>query len=307
MIKPAVVIVHRGGLGDFLMAWPAMLSICEHFSEYDLFWIGARDRLPWLEPLGVRPCPKQARRAFDTLFSSSPWPPELDHAQFFWFCLSRLPPVPDRENLVFLRGLDEDGGSVSVRDAYAKELRARGIAFNTCWLETWRGHFTHPAKRGKNKCGTTLLFPGAGHRSKQWPLVQFFELAAWIESLGLTARFVLGPVEGQRGLDVTGFPVTHPTSLHELQQVLVSADIVVGNDSGPMHLAGMLGVPGVVLFGPASRKQWGPVGLRPLAAGLPCRPCTHDGRIACADAQCMEALDQGRVRREIVAILEKQE
>lgn len=149
-----------------------------------------------------------------------------------------------------------------------------------------------------------LLFPGAGHPAKQWPLVQFFELARWLEDLDVKTRFVIGPVEAERGMPISRYPVEYPSSLGALQDLLNSADMVVGNDSGPMHLAGMLGVSRLVLFGPASEIQWGPVGLCPVWADEPCRPCTRDGRIACLEARCMRALSQDRVRRELAAVMD---
>ena len=42
-----------------------------------------------------------------------------------------------------------------------------------------------------------------------------------------------------------------------------------------MHLAGLLGVPGVSIFGPTSSRQWGPTGMHVVQAGLPCAPCAQ--------------------------------
>lgn len=302
MNKPDIIIVHRGGLGDFLAAWPAMLSICNRFADHERFWIGAMDRLAWLETLGVQACPRDKMRAFEELFASRRWPEAFAETKIYWFVLARRPPVLAHPRLVFLHGLKGDR-LMPVREAYADELRAHDVPFDPSWLEKWQGYFASKTGRSGRNEVLALLFPGAGHPAKQWPLVQFFELARWLEDLGAKARFVVGPAEAERGMSIPGHPVECPSSLGGLRDLLNSADVVVGNDSGPMHLAGMLGVPGLVLFGPASEVQWGPVGLRLVWADEPCRPCTRDGRVACLQARCMEALSQDRVRRELVGLM----
>lgn len=41
---------------------------------------------------------------------------------------------------------------------------------------------------------------------------------------------------------------------------MTRVDVMVGNDSGPSHLASALGVTGVVIFGPTDLAVWGPLG-----------------------------------------------
>jgi ADP-heptose:LPS heptosyltransferase len=50
--------------------------------------------------------------------------------------------------------------------------------------------------------------------------------------------------------------------------LLKTARAVVGADCGPMHLAGLLGTPGVALFGPTSARQW-----ELTACASSARPC----------------------------------
>lgn len=65
------------------------------------------------------------------------------------------------------------------------------------------------------------------------------------------------------------------TSLDQLMGSLTCCDLVVTNDSGPMHLAAALGVPVIALFGSTNEKATGPVGLRArvIAKDVFCRPC----------------------------------
>ena len=47
-------------------------------------------------------------------------------------------------------------------------------------------------------------------------------------------------------------------SLREIAEVIASAGVVVGNDSGLSHVAGAVGTPTVVLFGPTPSESLGP-------------------------------------------------
>jgi ADP-heptose:LPS heptosyltransferase len=51
-------------------------------------------------------------------------------------------------------------------------------------------------------------------------------------------------------------------SLGELASYFTSVSAIVGNDSGPFHLAAAQGVPGVVIFGPTRVDLWGPLSAR---------------------------------------------
>lgn len=285
------------------MAWPSLLRIREYFSGQRVFWGGPSSRLHWLLPLGIEPSPPELRRGVDTLFVRDRWPEELEGVRVFWFALDTPPPVPASSCVHVLFGIDHcKEGKISPRDAYARQLNTMEIPDEPAWLSIWRKHFG-VMDRHRRCQGEVLLFPGAGHPAKQWPLVQFFELAGWLQRIGHAVRFVLGPVEQERRVDIPGFSASFPGSLENLQEVLQSARFVVGNDSGPMHLAGMMGVPGLALFGPASDAQWGPIGLRTIALDLACRPCTQTGRISCSEARCLREMPQAMVREEVGKLL----
>ena len=48
------------------------------------------------------------------------------------------------------------------------------------------------------------------------------------------------------------------TAIEELPALIDSADLIVANDSGPMHLAAAMHKPVVALFGPTDPKRFGP-------------------------------------------------
>lgn len=128
------------------------------------------------------------------------------------------------------------------------------------------------------------LFPGAQFGpSKRWPRERFVELSRLLrrELPGSRQVLIAGPSEvwlGVRLYELTGkiHPLVGPDlELPGLAGVLAHLDLLVTNDSGPMHLAAALGVPCVSLFGPTDPRRTAPVGEghRILYTNRWCSPC----------------------------------
>ena len=82
--------------------------------------------------------------------------------------------------------------------------------------------------------------------------------------------------------------------LQQLTYLLGEADLFIGSDTGPMHLASALGVPVVALFGPKDPLGTGPYCSRSevVFAPVDCRPCT---RRECDDPRCMTEISAEQV------------
>ncbi|MEP0846653.1 MAG: hypothetical protein HRF50_07495 [Phycisphaerae bacterium] len=129
------------------------------------------------------------------------------------------------------------------------------------------------------KTGVVLIHPGGGSRAKCWPLESFLSVARRVEAAGRAVAFVVGPVE----LDVwprcdldairSEFALLVPTHTDELAALLAGAAALLSNDSGPAHLAALLGTPTVTLFGPTSPTVWRPLGH--AARALEGQPDSH--------------------------------
>ncbi|MFT8722184.1 MAG: glycosyltransferase family 9 protein [Acetobacter malorum] len=100
-----------------------------------------------------------------------------------------------------------------------------------------------------------LIVPGASpHRpAKRWPVRRYAELATRFESRGLYP-VVVGSgadkplAEAIRQVCPQAMDLTGQTTLPELAGLAARAQVAVGNDTGPMHLAAIMGCPSVVLF-----------------------------------------------------------
>ena len=263
-----IVLEHAGALGDFLLAWPVFLSVIRHFPGVPAHFAVRPSLARFLAPLAT-PCPPDIRRGLDARFHGAVWPEALRNVLVVRPGLATRPDVSDTPDFFFLHGV-RPGWWESPRALYRQALAQRGIALAEDWRETFQSLFGRHASGGD----TALLFPGAGHSDKCWPLDRFEALAAVLEQNGLNPVFVLGPAELERGMAPTHGTLFAPPDLEALSNALCAAHCVVGPDCGPLHLAGLHGVPGVAVFGPTSPGQWGPAGLAVVRAGLACSPCT---------------------------------
>jgi len=86
--------------------------------------------------------------------------------------------------------------------------------------------------------------------------------------------------------------------------LLARADVYVGVDSGPMHIAAFTGTPVVALFGPTDPAKVGPYGPGHrvvLREDLDCLACR---RRSCEDRKCLEGITAERVFEETVRLLD---
>ncbi len=102
-----------------------------------------------------------------------------------------------------------------------------------------------------------VIHPMASTAEKTWPAGRFAAIAARFAS-----ELDLEPVIiGASGDDLSAFAAfrrVRGAPLEEVKTLLGDADLFVGNDSGPAHMAAALGVPVVALFGPSDDAIWGP-------------------------------------------------
>lgn len=137
-----------------------------------------------------------------------------------------------------------------------------------------------------------VLLPGTNWATKRWPVEKFARLVAPLrQRFGLEVAVAGGP-------DVEELAVRIPearnlvgqTNLRQLVALLDRADLVVANDSGPMHIAAALGRPLVTLYGPTNPVRTGPYGRDDsvLRLDIPCSPC-YSRR--CSHQSCLRWLE----------------
>jgi lipopolysaccharide heptosyltransferase I len=131
--------------------------------------------------------------------------------------------------------------------------------------------------KGLTPARYAVLMPGANWATKQWPVERFAALVGPLrERFGLESVVAGGP-------DVAALAEKVPaaanlagrTNLRQLVALLERAELVVANDSGPMHVAAALGRPLVTPFGPTNPVRTGPYRRMEsvVRVEIPCSPC----------------------------------
>lgn len=154
-------------------------------------------------------------------------------------------------------------GLVPVRPPY-RETEEHAV-----WAENaWRGMGATDALR-------VAIFPEANQLIRRWPAAYFMDLADALKEKNAAVIMVGARREQVDKLGCrwyAGFPLDKTAAL------ITHADLVIGNDSGPVHLAGTLGVPAFIVTGPTDggivfdhdpNVKW----LRSAAGHPACYPC----------------------------------
>lgn len=215
-----------------------------------------------------------------------------------WFSTIRVTPSPDARhvvarNLCLLEGLGIDPpmtarGVLGLREEEREAMRARLAEAG------WDG-----------AAPLAALNPGAGWESKRWAPERFAEVGAVLaREAGLRPLVLWGPGEETSRdriaellrADGVACIVAPPTRIRELAVLVSLTSLFVGGDTGPTHLAGLLGVPTVSVFGASDghrNRPW-PIDAGPMVqrTDLPCVPCWKTRCPLQGDAwmQCLKEL-----------------
>jgi ADP-heptose:LPS heptosyltransferase len=270
MLRRNVLIFHSGALGDFVLTWPLGLALSRLWPQSRIIYVTHKQkgllaekvlRVEWSDadagwhhlfgdagnlPLDCRKKLEGAQAVFG-FGKMAPWPGAVE--------VSVKPPEDWKEHaLEFL--LETLGGQPVVRAAVGNMLSsiaARGIS----------------VARGAG--AEVVIHPGSGSAGKCWPIENFASLAERLVGEGRRVKFVVGEVEIERWPEgnfkrlESVAPVVMPGTYLELLDLIAGAEVFVGNDSGPGHLAGIVGVRSVILFGPSDPGVWKPLGPRVTA------------------------------------------
>jgi ADP-heptose:LPS heptosyltransferase len=244
-MEKKVLIYRRGGLGDTLLTFP----LSEFFKKQGckVYFVGNTDYLILGKEAGLidKPLsevPKNLENYKEVITISSK--PFLDGA--FW-----IYPFPNGEVHITDYYLSAVGAE---NFEYSKRLNIEG---NSLW---------------KNRI---ILHPGSGSEKKNPPLEFYKELYLKLEREGEKPIFVLGEAEEKLKGKLERFEIYEVKDILQVARTLKGAKAFIGNDSGFSHLAGYLGVPTIVIFGPTNPKVWKPIGkkVKVLYKGLKCSPC----------------------------------
>ena len=118
-------------------------------------------------------------------------------------------------------------------------------------------------------------------------------------------EFLLRNINPDRVINFAG-----KTTFKELITLYSISDLLITNDSGPVHFASTTDIPILALFGPETPKIFGPMSpkAKVISIELACSPCIsvfNQKKSSCNDNQCMKQISVQMVLSEAQKILGK--
>lgn len=151
------------------------------------------------------------------------------------------------------------------------------------------------------------LHPGGHFATQRWAPERFAEVISNLTGrAGATCVVLAGPgeerlVERIAAATPDALPVG-PLTVRGMMAMIAACDLFIGGNSGPLHVAGALGVPTVSVMGPTDPARFTPRGPadRVVRRDLPCSPC---GRGRCWHHTCLRTIEPEEVLAEAEAAL----
>lgn len=149
--------------------------------------------------------------------------------------------------------------------------------------------------RGLEESIKIAVHPGAHYPSQRWPAEKFGEvIKAIYDEYGVKVLFFSARGEEHLTEQVCGAAegkaeVFSGLGLRQFIAVLSRCDLLICNNSGPLHIASALKIPTISVMGPSAYPLWLPHGRNHIVIrkDVPCISC---GRAECEDHSCMKRI-----------------
>jgi heptosyltransferase II len=307
IVPEKILVVRRGGLGDVLMATPLLRGLREYFPSARIYVLVSKQAVaglqgsPWVDGILEVPSSKKdwlsllrklRKERIDTAF--------ILHRFFVASLLALLVGIPQRLGFDWKNHGFALTGSVPFSPAHSQTLQIGqlltllgkpaahpemeftvGEDAGRSARELLQGWGYDPAK------SLVGIHPGGGETAgssepaKRWLPERFGQLADLLEQGGVQVAMLQGPGDEpfveealkNRKECVLGIAAGLPLAV--FVALMRECDLVVVNDTGPMHLAAAQKVPVVAILGPTHPAYTPPRGgmHKVIWAGVPCSPC----------------------------------
>ena len=277
-----ILVIRLGALGDFVLSFPAFAAIRAQHPGARITLLttapfASVGRLaPWFDAVEVDARPRvwdlaglwrlrRALRGHDLVYDL-----QTSRRSSRYFRLAGRPAWSGVAAGCSLPHADPGRDALHTIERQQGQLRDAGLeACGADWPEL--GWLVAAGRALALPSGYAVLVPGAApHRpGKRWPAGRFAQLGGVLAARGMAPVVVGGTGDAALGAEVVAgcagaVDLVGRTDLPGLAAVLAGAAVVVGNDTGPMHLAAALGRRCVVLFsGESDPALTAPRGARP--------------------------------------------
>ena len=146
-----------------------------------------------------------------------------------------------------------------------------GLSFDPKDLTRWQLRLRQQdGLLNEGKQPMIAIHPGSGGARKCWPVASFVNVIERLWQRGYAVLVLAGPADAERTNylrqhlasppEQTMLTILENAPLLDVAKHLRQCQYYLGNDSGITHLAAMLGIPTVAIFGPSDPAVWRPVG-----------------------------------------------
>lgn len=159
-----------------------------------------------------------------------------------------------------------------------------------------------------------ILNSGANFLPKRWKKERFAEVAkALIKNFNAKIMIIGTKQERKLAEEVKNlignkevFNMAGRTTVSELASLIERADLMITNDTGPMHIASAVNCPVVAIFGPGNPYRYGPIGTKNYVvhAEIECFPCRLEAKCK-KDFICMDKVSVNQVLKSATLILDE--
>src|SRR5262245_31485054 len=226
-------------------------------------------------------------------------------------------------------GFGDSRGAALFHECVPRDRTAHDIVRNLALLTPFGEHdgaveLSLPVSPAARATAATLLgtgdgplvalAPGSVWATKRWSVDGYGAVAAALSDRGARCVVLGAPDDRARAAEIVrrsggrAVSLVGRTDLATLVAAIERLDLLIANDSAPMHIACALGVPVVALFcATTPALGYGPWGKRArvVDAPLACRPCRPHGSSACprGTEDCMRLISAHRVVAAAQALL----
>ncbi|MHA1989070.1 MAG: glycosyltransferase family 9 protein, partial [Promethearchaeota archaeon] len=162
-----------------------------------------------------------------------------------------------------------------------------------------------------------LIHPFAGWKAKEWNLTKFVELAASLnKDYDIALITFLNSISEDIQVEIERKKITliETRSVNNLINCIKDSAVLIGNDSGPVQIASLLGKPTFSIYGPTNPEFHIPLGdyHKYCNSELKCMPSegeklcfTNGGRYGCPSFECMNQLSVNVVLNNVQEFLSR--
>lgn len=151
-----------------------------------------------------------------------------------------------------------------------------------------------------------ILSPFTNFALKNWPMASCQKLVQLItDKYNLPVVMLGGPGDYEAASKISKYNLSGKTTIGQMVELISRAAVMVTADSGPMHVAGAVGIPIVAVFGKEVPERWAPKrNCWPITLRYPCSPCKDSVAEACdKKVQCLRDITAEMVMEKLQEIL----